>query len=91
MDREVDRDVRSRLKGQDWMERCRDSWLEISSREGDLRLWSCHAWVYPFVWAEECSLRRRLGCEVEGRKMECPRQNEEGYNSQRRTTKHPRG
>ena len=37
--REVDQDVRSRLNGQDRMERCRDSWLEIFSREGDLRLW----------------------------------------------------
>lgn len=27
---------------------------------------------YPSVlpWAEECSLRRRLGCEVEGRKID---------------------
>lgn len=35
VDKEVDRDARSRLKGQDRMERCMGSWLEMLSREGE--------------------------------------------------------
>lgn len=41
--KEVDRNVRSRLNGQDRMERCRDAGWRYSSREGDLRLWGYRA------------------------------------------------
>lgn len=41
--KEVDRHVRSRLNGQDRMERCRDAGWRYSSQEGDLRLWGYRA------------------------------------------------
>lgn len=60
---------------------------DIQSRRGSATMGLSRVYPSVFGWTEECSLRRRLGCEVEKRQVEVDCRKKSVSNSQKGSAK----